>query len=36
MPCTQAEIDEEQAHFSNVIQTFRLYAQYSVSIDCAL
>ena len=30
MPFTQEQIDEEQAHFSNVIQTFRNYAQYSV------
>ncbi|EPS96381.1 hypothetical protein FOMPIDRAFT_1038167 [Fomitopsis schrenkii] len=33
MPFTQAEIDEEQAHFSNVIQTFRHYAQYSLSAN---
>ena len=33
MPFTQEQIDEEQAHFSNVIQTFRNYAQYSVSVS---
>ncbi|KZT65003.1 N2227-domain-containing protein [Daedalea quercina L-15889] len=33
MPFSQVEIEEEQAHFSNVIQTFKNYAAYSLSAN---
>ena len=31
MPFTQEQIEEEQAHFANVIATFQQYAPYAVS-----
>ncbi|KAH9829226.1 N2227-domain-containing protein [Rhodofomes roseus] len=33
MPFSRTAINEEQAHFSNVIQTFRQYAAYSLSAN---
>lgn len=31
MPFSDAQIEEEQAHFANVIATFQQYAPYAVS-----
>ncbi|KDQ56529.1 hypothetical protein JAAARDRAFT_194531 [Jaapia argillacea MUCL 33604] len=33
MPYTQSQIDEEQAHFANVIETFRHYVPYSLAAN---
>ncbi|PCH37437.1 N2227-domain-containing protein [Wolfiporia cocos MD-104 SS10] len=33
MPFSQAEIEEEQAHFANVITTFQQYAAYSLAAN---
>ena len=30
MPFTDAQVEEEQAHFANVISTFQQYAPYAV------
>lgn len=32
MPINEADIEEEQAHFANVITTFQQYASYAVRL----